>query len=139
MLVEAHLHWVRYFRSYCEFAVGAVLLLATFLSPLGLCGVFFFFMGLVHWLQASCTQMLVTNRRVICNTGILSIDTEELKNNKVESAEIRQSLSGRLFGYATISFSGTGTSGVIFADVANPWEAKKAIDLALGESPRPMS
>lgn len=135
--VEAHLHWVRYAKSYCELAIGCALLLSSiWLLWVGVVGVFPLFFGLMNWLYASCTQMVVTNRRVICKTGILSIQTEELLDTRIESVEIKQTLMGRLLGYATITFSGTGTSGVVFADVADPWEVKKAIDLTLRDSLR---
>ena len=132
VLVEARLHWTSYLVANAELFLAFLLAFASIKeSVLILLGVFFLILGLYGRLKASSTQMVVTNKRVICKTGILAINTEELKNAKIESVEIRQSIMGRLLGYATISFSGTGTSDVFFNDVEDPWETKKAIDAAI--------
>ena len=134
--VEAPLHWVNYVKSCFTsvvmlllvgglsfFAVGVAVLL-----PFVLC---WFLYG---WLQVSCTQLVITNRRVIQKFGILSISTEELKNAKIESVEIKQSVAGRILGYASIYFSGTGTSDVVFETIADPWEVKKLADVIISEA-----
>ena len=74
------------------------------------------------------TEMVVTTKRVICKKGIISIKTEELKNNKIESVEIKQSVLDRLLGYGDLWFSGTGSSKVLFATIDDPCNIKKQID-----------
>ena len=77
--------------------------------------------------------MAVTNKRVICCSGAFRIHTEELKNAKVESVEIKQSLLGNLFGYGDIWFSGTGTSKVVFRGVENPRQLKSQFEEIIGD------
>ena len=69
-------------------------------------------------------EMAVTNKRVVCKTGIISVHSEELQWNRIESIEIRQGLLGRLFNFGDIYFSGTGTSYVRFGFIRNPWDIK---------------
>ena len=68
--------------------------------------------------------MAVTNKRVVAKTGIISIHSEELQWNKIESIEIRQGIMGRWLNYGYVYFSGTGISFVRFGDVQNPWQVK---------------
>ncbi len=88
----------------------------------------FFILSLYIYLPLAAVEMAVTNKRVICKKGIVSVHSEELYNGKVESIEIRQSIMGRLFGYGTICFSGTGDSTVEFVDIDNPRETKARIE-----------
>lgn len=69
-------------------------------------------------------EMAVTNKRVVAKTGIISVHSEELQWNKIESIEIRQGIFGRCLGYGDIYFSGTGTSYVRFGDVQEPLTVK---------------
>lgn len=69
-------------------------------------------------------EMAVTNKRVVAKTGIISVHSEELQWNKIESIEIRQGIWGRWLNYGDIYFSGTGTSFVRFEAVQNPWDVK---------------
>lgn len=69
-------------------------------------------------------EMAVTNKRVVAKTGIISVHTEELQWNKIESIEIRQGVLGRWLNYGEVYFSGTGTSYVRFGDVRDPWKVK---------------
>lgn len=133
--IEAFLHWVNYLKAYTLLALSVVLLLFSVVFPLCLLGIpFTLIWGLAEWLAVSCTQMLVTDKRVIFKDGIISIHTEELRNAKVESIEITQSIMGRLLGYATIHFSGTGNSDVYFPAVADPWMIKnRAEQIIAGE------
>ena len=59
--------------------------------------------------------------------------TEELKNSKVESIEIKQTILGRILDYGTIEFSGTGTSKVYFDNVDSPAAVKTEIDDIIGD------
>lgn len=89
---------------------------------------FFILWTLYNFLKLYTTERVITNKRVIYKTGIISIRTEELKNNKIESVEIKQTILGRLLDYGTIEFSGTGTSKVYFDNVDSPSAVKSEID-----------
>lgn len=95
--------------------------------------ILFVLWALYDFLKLYTTEMVITNKRVICRKGIISVKTEELKNAKVESIEIKQSILGRIFGYATIWFSGTGTSKVKFEAVDDPWAIKSRVESIIGD------
>ena len=135
--VEAPLHWVCYLRAWAWLSGGIALLLLAVAVPLCLLAApVFLIWGGICWLKANCTQLLITSKRIIFKEGIISIHTEELRNAKVESIEIRQSIMGRLLGYATIHFAGTGNSDVYFYHVADPWNIKNSAELIVnGEQP----
>ena len=95
--------------------------------------IFFVIWALYDFLKLYTTEMVITNKRVICRKGVISVKTEELKNTKVESIEIKKSILGRIFGYATIWFSGTGTSKVKFEAIDDPWAIKSRIESVIGD------
>lgn len=76
-------------------------------------------------LELQTLEMLITNRRVVCRRGVFQFQTKELNLSKIESINVEQSILGRAFNYATIIFSGVGTTKVEFEGVENPWIVKK--------------
>ena len=87
---------------------------------LGLLGVFELCFLVYNYLYYSRMEMAVTNKRVVCKTGIIGVNSEELQWNRIESIEIRQGIIGRLLNYGDVNFSGTGVSFVRFDTVKNP-------------------
>ena len=77
-------------------------------------------------------EMVVTNKRVVYRKGIISIKTEELKTDKIESIEVMQSILGRIFRFGNICFSGLGISKVEFKGIDNPWEVKSKVETIIG-------
>ena len=137
----AKLHWANYIIT-CVYGFVALLLILSYVlalndptapSGLGFGTLFFICLTIWDFLKLKLREMVVTNKRVVCRTGVISVNTEELKNQKVESVEIKQSLFGRIFGYADIWFSGTGTSKVVFRGIANPWKLKSKFEEIVGD------
>lgn len=95
-------------------------------------GVILTLLAIYNFLKLLTTEMVVTNKRVVCRTGIISIKTEELKYQKIESIETKQSMLGRILGYGTLWFSGTGTSKVKFKNIAEPWMVKSRVETIIG-------
>lgn len=79
-------------------------------------------------LELQTLEMLITNRRVICRRGVFQFETKELSLSKIESINLKQSIWGRAFNYATIIFSGVGTAKVEFDGVKDPWIVKSRIE-----------
>ena len=134
------LHWINYITTGFLIFISVILLLLLLIDG-GLkeniiyiaLVIFFILWTLYNFLKLYTTERVITNKRVIFKTGIISIRTEELKNSKVESVEIKQSILGRILGYGTIEFSGTGASKVYFNNVDDPTEVKTRIDEILGD------
>lgn len=70
-------------------------------------------------------EFVVTNKRIICKTGLFSRKTLEMNLNKIETVNVDQSVFGRLFGYGTITIIGTGGTKESFPDIGNATEFRK--------------
>ena len=110
------LHWIAWLPL-----VGWLLLaLPTFGITLLMAG--------YEYLRIKCIEQAVTNRRVIFKRGIISRHTEEMLLNSVETVELRQSIWGRILGYATIMITGRGESDLQLKWMQKPLEVKRAIE-----------
>lgn len=72
-------------------------------------------------------EFAVTNKRVIYRKGIVSVATDELFLDKIESVLVTQGLLGRWLGYGSVSVRGTGGSWEPFSYVADPLLLRRRI------------
>jgi uncharacterized membrane protein YdbT with pleckstrin-like domain len=86
--------------------------------------------ALYEWLRLRSIEMGVTNRRVVRKTGIVSRETEELRLASIETIDLRQSAWGRMLGFGDVVLTGRGESAMVFSRLADPLEAKRAIESA---------
>ncbi len=84
--------------------------------------------AIYEYLRVRCTELGVTNKRVIFKTGIISRQTEEMKLASIETVEIDQGVLGRILGYGNIHVSGRGVSDVVLRNVKDPMAVKRAIE-----------
>lgn len=68
------------------------------------------------------TEVAVTNRRIMMNTGLLSRRSADLLLSKVESVTVNESLLGRILGYGAVVVHGTGGTPEPFSQIARPLE-----------------
>lgn len=134
--VVAELHWFAYIKAFTIAFVAFVFVIFSLIYDMSilLFGFITVLLALYYFLLIKTTEMVVTNKRVICKVGIISIKTEELKNKKIEAIEMKQNLFGRIFDYGNICFSGTGTSKVKFLYVNKPHQIKNNIDSIVDKS-----
>ncbi len=148
--VEAKYHWVKWLWFYFMFATLGVVSMVSFslaftsyldkqtemaialLVLSAIVGIYPFLL----YLSLHLTEMVCTSRRVVYKSGIISIKTEEIKVERIESIQVKQTFWGRLFGFGNILFSGTGSAKVEFFDVDNPLQIKARIEEAVDESNR---
>ena len=135
----AKLHWFNYIIT-CLLGFIALLFVLTYFvgdstlpEGFGWVVLFFVFWFIYDLLRLCTTEYVITNKRVISRKGVISVKTQELKNTKIESVEIKQSILGRIFGYATLWFSGTGTSKVKFEAISDPWVIKSRVETIIGD------
>jgi len=88
-----------------------------------LSGIFTLFIApaLARWSD----EFVITNKRIIVKTGIISRKTLEMNLNKIESVNVDQSILGRLLGYGTITIIGTGGTRESFPDIGHAAEFRK--------------
>ena len=72
-------------------------------------------------------EFAVTNKRVIYRKGIVSVSTDELFLDKIESVLVQQGLLGRWWGYGSVTVRGTGGSWEPFPDIADPLLLRRRI------------
>ncbi|MFV0627027.1 MAG: PH domain-containing protein [Alphaproteobacteria bacterium] len=127
ILGVAEIHWSCYI-------VPSLILLFSIIIFLGggkdsfIPGLLFLFWSVLSFLSRYKTEYVVTNKRVISKTGIITVKTREIKNSQVESVSLDQGVLGTILGYADISFSGTGTTKVSFQDIKDPVFIKSKLE-----------
>jgi len=70
-------------------------------------------------------EFVITDKRIICKTGLFSHKTLEMNLNKIESVNVDQSIFGRIFGFGTITIIGTGGTRESFPDIRDAVEFRK--------------
>ena len=72
-------------------------------------------------------EFAVTNKRVIYCKGLVSVATDELFLDKIESVLVTQGLLGRWWGYGSVTVRGTGGSWEPFPDIGDPLLLRRRI------------
>jgi len=76
-------------------------------------------------------ELIVTNHRVILQTGILAKSSMDTRLDKINNIEHRQTLWGRLLNYGDVEIDTASDTGVSrFHNIANPLELKRTIMVA---------
>ncbi len=92
--------------------------------PVALTGGIMLFITLVERLT---TEISCTDRRILIKSGLLSTRLREMPLGKVESLMVQQGLFGRLFGYGTLVFRGSGGTRRSCKDIENPFAFYKRV------------
>ncbi|MDR1461488.1 MAG: PH domain-containing protein [Campylobacteraceae bacterium] len=74
----------------------------------------------ICYIQYTSTELAFTNKRVIAKYGFVQRNVVELNINKVESIQVQQDISGRMFGYGSIIIAGAGNHQVPIKGISNP-------------------
>ena len=81
----------------------------------------------IGWLRRAATDIAVTEKRLICKTGLIARHTVEMNLDKVESVDVDQSVSGRMFGYGAVTIRGVGTMIDPIRFIADPTGLRQAV------------
>lgn len=71
-----------------------------------------------------CSEMAITDKRVVAKFGFISRVSVEVKLANIESISFTQSIMGRIFNYGDISLSSVGNTTLI-SNVSNPLNFRK--------------
>ncbi|HOF21013.1 MAG TPA: PH domain-containing protein [Bacteroidales bacterium] len=85
-----------------------------------------FTLTLAAWFARWFSEFVITNRRIIIKTGIISRTTFEMNLSKIESVNVDQSVSARIFNYGSITIIGSGGTRESFHKIAKPLAFRKA-------------
>lgn len=130
---QAYLHWLIFLRAIGLAVLALACLIAeriyqpseplvatTFIVVACFFALVAFESALRAWIRRVTTEFAVTDRRVIYKTGLFSRHTLEMNRGKVESVDVEQPFTGRLFGYGTIVLRGTGSTHEPIYHIADP-------------------
>jgi uncharacterized membrane protein YdbT with pleckstrin-like domain len=76
------------------------------------------------------SEFAVTDRRVIIKVGWVKRRTMETMLGKIEALGVEQGVVGRMFGYGTITVTGTGGTQETFDRISAPLEFRKQVQAA---------
>ena len=64
---------------------------------------------------------------MIYKTGLIQRHTIEINIDKIESADVDQSILGRIFGFGSITIRGTGEGVEPLRNIAQPLQLRNAV------------
>ena len=79
------------------------------------------------YVSYTSSEFAVTNKRLIIKVGWIQRRTLETMLSKVEAIGVDQTMFGRLFGFGTITVTGTGGTKEPFANIANPLDFRRQV------------
>jgi uncharacterized membrane protein YdbT with pleckstrin-like domain len=82
---------------------------------------------LVKLIYYRSAEFAVTSKRVMLKVGWMRRHSLELILSKVEAISVDQDVRGRVFGYGTITVTGTGGTKETFATLAHPFEFRTQV------------
>lgn len=93
------------------------------------------FMGIVALLSFFYALMLknfllliVTNERIFFRSGLIKVDTVQVRLDRVESVEIQRTITGQILNYGTVVLTGIGSRYSYIPYLANAAEVRNIID-----------
>jgi uncharacterized membrane protein YdbT with pleckstrin-like domain len=129
VVYRAALHWIIFARAILVLVGGLVLVFVPGAAPAGLVVLLVGAVMLVPpFVAYRTTELGVTNKRVIVKTGLVQRRTLELLLRQVEAISVDQSLLGRVFGFGSITLTGTGGVREVFHRVGDPLELRRRIN-----------
>lgn len=111
----------------------AVLMLALVLSLIAIpLGVFMAIVAFLTFIYATLLRqfllIIVTNERIFFRSGLIKVDTVQVRLDRVESVEIQRTITGQLLGYGTIVLTGIGSRYSYIPYLANAPHLRNIID-----------
>ena len=79
------------------------------------------------------TEFALTDRRLNAKRGIIQQHSLEILLSKVESITVSQPLVGRIFGFGTVTVTGSGGTQEHFKSIDNPMELRKWVNEHISE------
>jgi len=138
LVYEARLHWISFLKPifFILLAITLTVLLNKYMGEHGLYGLYigcglviisvFFFLN--RLIKHKCTEIALTNCRIIIKTGFIAINAKDISLKKVEGIDIKQSIFGRIFNYGSMCVRGTGSGEVWYNRIADTHSFQKELN-----------
>lgn len=82
------------------------------------------------------STFLITDRRILQQTGIFALRTRSLALSQIESREVTQTILGRILGYGDIHLRGSGGVEFALVHIDQPMLVASAIGKATATTPK---
>lgn len=128
VVYRTRLHWILFLWPAALVVIGV-------LNREGAGGVFLFagvLWAVASYINFSSSEFGVTNRRVLIKVGFIRRRSLELLLQKVEGIGVDQGILGRIFGYGTITVSGTGGTKEVFRSITAPLDFRRMVQQSIG-------
>jgi membrane protein YdbS with pleckstrin-like domain len=136
--VVGRLHWSIYIRAAVVLVIALGVAVGSYwltdpdwqryaLLASGVIGVLGLLLLLRAWIHRMATEIVVTDRRVILNRGLLRRHTMEMNMTRIEMVDVKQSVWGRIWGYGTVEIHGTGADIEPLEGIGSPLLIRNAI------------
>jgi uncharacterized membrane protein YdbT with pleckstrin-like domain len=138
VLYSTNAHWIFYLPAIGAWIVALILLVVSretnvqgvvllALAAAALVALVALYLTFKAWFRRLTTETDVTNRRVVHKTGFIQRHTFEIALDKVESVDVDQSITGRIFDYGNVTILGVGEGRETIATIASPLAFRNAI------------
>ncbi len=121
----AKVHWAAFLKGLVLCVLGFIFDVTEIGGVLLLIGIVLLIFAAMTYLT---TELVITNKRVIAKFGWIRRKTFEQQLDRIEGANLNQSILGRMLGYASILIRGTGGGSTPIPFIAEPDNFKR--DLA---------
>lgn len=110
-----------------------VFMIAVLLSLIAIqLAVFMGIVALITFVYAlllkSFLLLIVTNQRIFFRSGLIKVDTVQVRLDRVESVEIQRTITGQVLNYGTVVLTGIGSRYSYIPYLANAAEVRNTID-----------
>ena len=115
ILYQVNYHWL-----YTAIAILSLIFLGVFII-----GIFIFlFMMIQKWTTERC----ITNFRLIQKTGWIARDTQEIRIDRMEEINLKQTIIDRIFGSGSIVITGVGKGEIKLKFIDEPLVFQKKLN-----------
>ena len=133
IVYRARLHWTIFLTSIVVILLGVALgILLQVVEPayayagLGLAGIGLL-LAIGPAIRYVTSEFAVTDKRVLGKVGFIERESDETLLSKVEAIAVDQGIVGRMFGFGTLTITGTGGTQEVFSGIADPLEFRRQI------------
>ena len=133
IVYRARLHWTIFLVSIAVVLLGVGLaILLQVIEPgyayagLGLIGVGLL-LAIGPAIRYVTSEFAVTDKRVLGKVGFIERESDETLLSKVEAIAVDQGVLGRVFGFGTVTITGTGGTQEVFSGIGEPLEFRRQI------------
>jgi uncharacterized membrane protein YdbT with pleckstrin-like domain len=133
IIYTTNLHWIIFMESLSIIIIGLFIsylgviyeaILGSFKTWLEYIALAVLVVGgvkfLLELIRHNTSEFAVTTERVVIKVGVIQRKSLAMHLTKIESIEINQSIIGRIFGFGSISITGTGNAESDFDLLRNP-------------------